>query len=731
MNKKELLCLRRLKATSRMVQIAREDIPKKLTLKGWGGYDYQETRREYQLFLRCRMEGELLRVALYYPDNLRAEGRLPSYEVYIDRGARRFITYDCINNKWLNAKLDRLKWPEYIPMYPRTWIPAADAKLAAAYLDSDLLGYEAVLQYQLDLRKEALLRRHKKETDPWDADMALTPALPRDWNRWVDKVGIPHNYIFYQYKKRGAKTGYCSYCEKDVPIRGKPRHNKTGRCPCCRHPITYKAVGRLGWHLDTDEVCVYLIQARPDGFVVREFWAGRRYLKEDYRHPEVFYAEHWRVIYDHETVARTYYWGNYKQLCDRWIAGVPSYSWMGYNSIYYTHGNEEGRVYGKTLPHLAKGLLKQTGLADWIYGHGFVANPDAYMLVRKRVPQFEQIWKAGLPRLTDECQHTYCGVENCIKDARSSSLAKALGLDKQGLGRLRRYNGGCFLLRWLQVEKQSGKAISDEVLQWLIDNEIEANHLKFIWGKMSALQICHYTQRQAADSHESVQQVLNTWRDYLSMAERLGIDTNDEIVYRAKLLRQRHDELVLRCQQMDQKKRAEQVLEDFPDVDKVCQAVKGKFEYANGDYAIVAPNGALDIIVEGEVLCHCVGSSDRYWDRIERQEAFILFLRRASAPHLPYYTLEVEPDGTVRQKRTKFDRQGDDIKDVKKFLTEWQGVLKKRLTKGDRKKAASSRVLREQEFDQMRRDNVIIHMGDLAGQKLVDVLTADLMENAA
>ena len=131
------------------------------------------------------------------------------------------------------------------------------------------------------------------------------------------------------------------------------------------------------------------------------------------------------------------------------------------------------------------------------------------------------------------------------------------------------------------------------------------------------------------------------------------------------------------------------------------------------------------------MLCHCVGSSDRYWDRIERNEAFILFLRKASDPDLPYYTLEVEPDGTVRQKRTKFDRQESDIEEATKFLAKWQTVVAKRLTKGDRKKAADSRVLREQEFEQMRRDNVIIHTGDLAGKRLVDVLTADLMETAA
>ena len=729
-SKKELLQLRRLKATSKMLEAARQDIPQKTTVHVWG-HSYQEVRRKYQLYLRCRVEGDILRVALYHPDNLRAGGRLPSYEVFIDRTARRFITYDCINEKWRNAKLDRLDWPQSMPMYPSTWISAADAKAAAEYLGSKELGYQAILAYQLELRQEELERRHKKETDPWDADMALTPALPKDWERWVDKVGIPQNFIFYRYERRGAQTGYCTYCERDVPLHERPRHNQMGRCPRCRHEITYKSVGRLGRYLDTKEVCVYLLQQRPDGFVVREFWAGRRYYKEDCHTAKVYCVEHWRVIYDREMVPRTYFWGSYKQLCTRWIAGEPSYSWMGPNSIYNNHGNEDGRVYGKTLPCLGKGVLRQTGLTDWIYAHRFVTNPDRYMARRRDIPPFEQIWKASLPKLTEECWHNHDCINRLVKEAQAPSLTKALGIDKQRLNRLRQNNGGTDFLCWLQDEKQSGKLIPDEVINWFCKHNISRTTLDFIWGKMTAVQICNYLHRQAEASQESVQQVLVTWRDYLSMAERLGIDTNDEIIYRAKLLRQRHDELVIRCEQRDLAEQAAEVLTAFPNVDKICQSIKEKYEYSNEKYAIIVPDGTLDIIVEGSMLCHCVGSSDRYWDRIEREEAFILFLRRADTPHLPYYTLEIEPDGTVRQKRTKFDRQEADIEDAQKFLTEWQQVIAKRLTKSDRKKAADSRIAREQEFEQMRRDNVIISTGDLAGQRLVDVLTADLMEIAA
>ena len=134
-----------------------------------------------------------------------------------------------------------------------------------------------------------------------------------------------------------------------------------------------------------------------------------------------------------------------------------------------------------------------------------------------------------------------------IKEPKSTSLTKALGLDKQGLERLRRNDGDTDFLRWLQAEKKSGKPISDEVLIWFCEQKISRSDLRFIWSKMTAVQIYNYLRRQAETSQESVQQVLTTWQDYLSMAERLGIDTNDEIIYRVKLLRQRHDELVLRC----------------------------------------------------------------------------------------------------------------------------------------------------------------------------------------
>ena len=171
-------------------------------------------------------------------------------------------------------------------------------------------------------------RRHERETDNWDRDLRQTPGLPKDWNRWVFKVGIRENFIFYRYVRKGADHGYCTWCESEVPIR-KPRHNRTGRCPVCRHRIVYKALGKF--HVvDTRVDNLYLFQRCKDGVMLRVFWAGIRYRSGMVNLPERFCFEKQRLIYDREgRLLRRYYYGLYRQKYNRWIEGEEPSHYYG------------------------------------------------------------------------------------------------------------------------------------------------------------------------------------------------------------------------------------------------------------------------------------------------------------------------------------------------------------------------------------------------------------------
>lgn len=719
MRKKELLASRALTATPKMMRLAEGEQAVERTETWWSGRHSYVTY-QHGLYMRCRMTDGLLKVAFFFTEHMRAGGRMPAYELYVDREAGKFLTYDRMAGRWLTAKLDMLPWPDSVCRSEKKWISGQGDRLVRDYLGVEHGGYKGLLEYQLKVRADELRRRHKRETDPWDLDLEQTPDLPKGWERWVEKVGVTENFIFYRYDRKGAGTGYCTFCEKEVRIR-KPRHNKSGRCLCCRHEVTYKALGKAGMAVATGRDYMYLIQRCADGFMVREFRGYRKYWKEDYGNPECSSWEVRRAIYGYDAEPlHAYYWGDYKHAETRWIETDFCYpNW---------YGDARGKVYGKTLPSLGKKELRRTGLVEALQDSGKM-DPEKYLAVLRKVPQLEQLSKAHLPALVEECMGNYYSFEEAFRNPESSSLLKLLGIDSQQLKRLRENRGGRSCLKWFQYEKAMGRSLPDEAVMWFCREDILPEKLRFIADRMSMVQACNYMRRQLQETGMSSREMLTTWSDYLSMACRLKMDTGDAIIYRARKLRQRHDELVELCGQKERAVRAGEVLERYPHIEEIFSEIREIYGYAGREYMVIVPSRIEEVMEEGERLHHCVGSSDRYWDRIERRESYVLFLRRASNPDEPYYTLEVEPDGTVRQKRTMYDRQKDDIRDAEKFLREWQKVVARRITDRELGLAEKSRILRNQEFLQLQEDRVVINTGELRGQLLADVLMADLMEN--
>ena len=716
MKLKQLKQMRPLTATAQMMRMAASDNPQKKII-----YYAERLVYKHGLYMRCHKQDGILKVAFFYAENMRLGGRLPAYELYISATNKQFITYDRLRDRWQTSTLHNLDWPSYIDYAEEKWISHSDYDVLKKYLCVDKGGYAGLCQYQQKIREEELVKRHKKQTDPWDTDLAQVPPLPKDWLRWVAKVGIRQNYIFYQYSRAGVDTGYCTYCEKDVPIKN-PRYDKQGTCSVCRHKVTFKSVGKAGFTV-TERNQMYLIQRCKDGFIIRQFEGNRKYQKGKYTTPECWVSEIRRSIFSNNCVAlRSYYWGMYKQRTMRWIPTgncSPSY-----------RGDQNGMVYGKTLPHLAKNELSRTGMPEMLR-RNVLLDPEKFLAVFNEMPQLEQLAKAKLPMLAHQCYTDYRCFQQSLHNASASSLVGMLGIDKHELKRLRQNNGGLLFLEWLKHEKGTGKTIQDSDIVWLCNEKIAPSGVNFVQDKMSIKQVCNYLRRQMAKNNKSSDDVLTTWADYMSMAKRLKMDTDDEIIFRVNKLFQRHDELVERCHQKSFASQAEQILEDYPHVDDICESIQDKYEYADDEYAIIVPERIEDILNEGRNLHHCIANSDRYWERIERRETYVLFLRRTSDVTKSYYTLEVEPNGTIRQKRTMFDRQDPDIEDAKKFLANWQAAVSKRLTADDLALAKKSRVLRIESYEQLRSDQTIIHTGELAGQLLVDVLLADLMESAA
>ena len=191
----------KLTASPEMKKVALEDEPEKV--RTYSGYT--RIRQKYKCYMNCMVQNGILKVALYLPDHLRLDGDNPAYEVFLDKKKRQFLTYDYLDKKWRDAKLDRLEWPgqDYDAV---CWVSTGDSDMVQKYFSSERGGYFGVLDFQRKVREEQLDQRHRRITDPWDKDLAQVPELPKDWGRWADKVAVRENFIFYNYKRGGAKT---------------------------------------------------------------------------------------------------------------------------------------------------------------------------------------------------------------------------------------------------------------------------------------------------------------------------------------------------------------------------------------------------------------------------------------------------------------------------------------------------------------------------------------------
>lgn len=347
---------------------------------------------------------------------------------------------------------------------------------------------------------------------------------------------------------------------------------------------------------------------------------------------------------------------------------------------------------------------------------------------------FEYLLKMGLTRLAREESEkldVWNGYRNRLDGIHTEinvfgeNAEEIMGINMQRIHRLRSVKGGRLILRWMKMEESSGKKVSKEALELAELKDIEAEHYTFLMNRMSPEQIINYVakmRREHPEKYRNDSQLSADWKDYLAMAVRLGMDVTDPIVFKPKDLKQRHDQCIEEIRKLGDDEWICEIHAKYPEIDSICLSIQDKYAYANERFTMIVPKGIRDIVEDGRQLHHCSASSERYFERINRKECFLLFLRKNEDLSKAWYTVEIQPDGTVRQKRTEYNRQ-DDIEEVMRFLKEWQRAIKKRLTQEDVELGNQSSIQRE--IEQME----LLQKGDTKSMQVWQELENDYLKN--
>jgi hypothetical protein len=460
-----------------------------------------------------------------------------------------------------------------------------------------------------------------------EPEMPELPELPEVKQAafdWAERMAnIPH---FLYYRRSGKKAYlHCSTCGEhyegrtDQPVTiednaccfvGKPVHGAVGICRKCGRAARYAAEGKLRrtsystWYWITG-------QAVGEDYVFRAFRTeSASMVGEETR---IWHTEYARVVLRKgKRPQKWYYFGYY----------TPA-DWHPYNTGGYSNiAIRQDHYFHEWKDEIEKTWMHYADAEDY--------DPLAYYMALSWHPDLEMIQKLGMSKL----ERAIIGGWAIGWNGRGKTPAARLRINKGRLKDLREKKGDTNWLKVYQMEKKSGKIWTPKELE-------KEYYLSGIWDEKDKKVL------RAALQHTSVEKLnayikgapRQLYIDYIRMRIEEGYDLSNSVYLFPKDLQAAHDELVRMKEGRELDKRMKEVSEKYPDIRKNFGKLNKKYGYTEGEYTIRPAKSAEEIVMEGRLMHHCVGSGDHYISNHNAGKSYILLLR--TEPEKPYVTIEI------------------------------------------------------------------------------------------
>lgn len=473
------------------------------------------------------------------------------------------------------------------------------------YDDSTVFAVISKTEYEwaAGRRENTEIRRCAKVQET----MSRIPPLPEDVEKWFYDAALGEDFAI---RTDAAGVYMCTACHGKAPLDawrmpdGKPaRNNDMVACPHCGSSIRLKR-RRKDVFAYSDFI---IVQPIDDTMSVIKVCNGRILIMGDRK--DVSVREKIRILsgrgenaVDRKNIYYQQYGGDFDNKSNPHNHRISSRQYMYPVGITEALSGTKAGMWSALFTDFAAAGLKLA------YGTLITCfDPDVHalmeMLYRGR---FYKLLAEESGRIND--MEVYIGCLN----SNGTDIESTFGLgDRQLINRLRDRNGGGLMLAWLQWSERNRTKLSDKVLAWLKVNELWPDNMTWIKCRFSPEQAMNYIERQRREQYkkQNIRSVINQYEDYMDMCARLKKDTSDEMIYRPRELKRRHDEAVEEIKLREAELKAEEYSERYPEAEKVLGEIADKLAYRNDRYIIVVPKKNIEIVHEGRELRHCAGSA--------------------------------------------------------------------------------------------------------------------------
>lgn len=541
----------------------------------------------------------------------------------------------------------------------------------------DPVDYIRALECNIqDIKEKAKADRQEKERMEL---FELIPDIPDTFSRTI-QTHIDRDNIIY-YKRKGSRVDYkCCQCGQEFTRRfyrpqevdlqfglphmiTMPSRFAADTCDMCGCNAILLQRGHA--KLTTQEFTTLLYQTAQDKtLIIRGFYTSVD--RNIYGQMQISTREY-GVMFLRRGMVRSYH-RYYEQ--ERWYKNkhmyiesrVPVYE-AGYNVVQ-----------SSDLKYIPADMYELTNCKDTETSRNI--NKLIALISYANAPQLETLYKIGFTGICRSLMWAYGSSRQINKKAKDA--AGILRINKQQM-------------RWLADYAKAGNDRTGwEMIKFADQHNIQMKHydiaVKLYRHSQSNLHYClrfmsieklYNLLNKYKDSYGgALIGTLREYADYLRERDAAGDDMTNTVVLRPRDLHETYTRVRIEAQQRRDKDYMDKVCEKYPDIGKRSLRIPKKYTWHYAGLMIRPAESAREIVMEGRILHHCVGSEhQRYLKNYNDGKAWIMLIRRESEPDKPYVTVELK--NNVIQQWYGLNDTKPDKKQVDKFLAGYVEHIRK------------------------------------------------------
>lgn len=515
-----------------------------------------------------------------------------------------------------------------------------------------------------DTRKDKV--RHEREGKEKEQLMKLVPKAPKILHEAINIYVCQGNIIYY--KRKGNKADYhCCQCGMDYTRRNKssegyedsifgplakvPRVYETDKCPYCKKQGILLQMGHAKTTMQVFEILLYQLAKDGKTLIVRGYRINAH--RSQYDECKVVYNEY----------ALSFLRPGYERIYQIWGDHIKKSTHFNIDKDCDVHELGSSIISESSLKYYPSNTTRLICAVVEKETNHVIAKYNT-LRTYANAPAIESLYKIGLYNICRSLIWSGGHTRDIKKTAKEA--ADILMVSKEGFGYIRRNaNDDRYILEIIRYMEKNNIPLNDNNIEIIKSLEIHHSSKNAIMTThllmyQSIQKLYNYLNKQK-HSYDSITDVLNEYYDYIKQRESQEDDLSNTVYLRPRDLHTTYMTLLDDVEHLKNEKYIAEMSEKYKNIRERSAKIPKKYTWQQADFLIRPAKSAEEIVMEGRLLHHCVGSDAQgYMKRFNEGKGWILLVRHIQSPTVPFVTVELV-NNKIRQwygiKDSKPDRE--------------------------------------------------------------------------